>query len=171
MKLAIEEKTDILQKYPECCVFDADDAGLLLAFNYNSPTTTEIQSFKADTPFEIRFVRIDGILFILAKVGSMPWVDAPYAVQLSRSASFPQLGENEGYALTLALIDRTTSTVKGLRLIGLGHGFSNDLRSEILTHADDILIQSDYDRKISEIYRRYSTEQLVRFSTKRYKIK
>ena len=167
MKLAIEEKTNILQKYPECCVFEADDAGLLLAFNYNAPTTTEIQSFKADAPFEIRFVRIDGILFILAKVGSMPWVDAPYAVQLSRSASFPQLGENEGYALTLALIDRTTSTVKGLRLIGL----ANDLRSEILTHADDVLILSDYDRKISEIYRRYSTEQLVRFSTKRYKLK
>lgn len=171
MLLKIGEKTDLMVGQPEGCIFNVDGGGLFLAYNYNSPTPAEIEAFSAGAPFEIRFVRVNGVLFILAKAGNMPWIDAPYAIQLSPFARFPALEQNEGYALTLMLIDRKTSIVKGLRVIGLGHTFSEQLHAEIMSQAHEPLFASEYYAQVSAVYQRYSTKQLVQFSTQRYKLK
>lgn len=171
MLLKIGEKTDMMAGQPEGCIFNVDGGGLFLAYNYDSPSQAEIEAFSSGTPFEIRFVRMNGILFILAKAGKMPWIDAPYTIQLSPFACFPPLGQNEGYSLTLILIDRKTSIVKGLRVIGLGHTFSEQLHAEIMAHADEPLYVPEYYAQVSAVYQRYSTKQLVQFSTQRYKLK
>ena len=67
----------------EGAYFDLDGSGFLLVYNYNSPTPGEIAAFQAGTACEFRFVRVGGVLFLLSKLGPLPWNDSPFALQLA----------------------------------------------------------------------------------------
>lgn len=168
--LEIGKITPSLVGLPEGCYFESDESGLTLIYNFYRPTQKEIDAFKSGTPGEIRFVRVGGVLFILSKLGSLEWVDSPYAVQLSRNMSFPEVPQGQGYNLLFVLADAATGTVMGLRYIGLGTKFSEELRKEVMTDIDVPIIKPVYDAKVQQLYARYSTKDLVRLSKSRYKI-
>lgn len=151
---------------PEGCIFDFDEAGAILICTLNRPTVKEIQSFSVESPLQIRFVRIDGVLFMLFKFGWMSWMDAPYDIRLTKCTKFPELGETQGYAMTIVLQDQMSAVVKSLRFVGIGHDFSMALKAEIFsTDISAPLIKPEYDSRVSNIYRKYTTEQMVGLSS------
>lgn len=154
----------------EGCKFEFTENGAIIVCALNRPTPAEIQSFKPSSPFQIRYVRIDGVLFFLFKFGAMPWMDAPYDIRLSQSVALPDLSPGEGYALTVVLVDQATSIVKELRLIGLGERFSRDLREELFSDAGDPLFLPQYYAKVDSIFRRNSTAKLVQLAHHYYKL-
>lgn len=94
--LAIGQPTNIAKGLAEGCYFESTPSGLICIYNFARPTQQEIDSFKSGTPGEIRFVRLDGILFLLTKLGVLEWNESPYAVQLSKSMSFPKVEADKG---------------------------------------------------------------------------
>lgn len=165
-------KPSPFQGMPEGNFFDFDKGGAVLICNFDRPTAEEISNYHQDRPFEARFVRLEGVLFMLFKFGTLPWIDAPYDLRLTKLATWPEPEFGEGYGLTVILQDQKTAIVKELRLIGLGTQFSRDLRAEILSvDATEPLIKPVYDAKISEIYRKYTTNQMVKMSSHYYRIK
>nr|DAG39606.1 MAG TPA: hypothetical protein [Bacteriophage sp.] len=156
-----------LDKHPEGAVFEMTEGGPILFCNYIAPTQAEIEAFQAGKRAEFRLVRLGGILFVLSRFGSLPWVDSPFTIQLSRAAAIPEIPEGSGYGLTIVLLDKATSIVKSLRLIGLSTDFSRALRDEVLSDASKPLDIVEYYASVNEVMRRYSTKDMVKMSSVR----
>lgn len=170
--LKVGERTELLSGYPqEATVFEIDESGLNLFLKMPNLTQSEIKSFSAGSQAEFRFVRVDGILFILFKLGDMPWMDSPYAIQFSRCASLPKVPDGAGYALNMVLIDGVGSIVRGLRLISLSNRFSNALRDEILRDADSPIVRPLYFDTLGMVYRKYTTKELVKLASNKFKVR
>lgn len=168
--ITIGQQTSLTSGLSEGCYFDSNESGLICIYNFSRPTQEEVDAFKASTPGEIRFVRLNGILFILSKLGTLEWVDSPYAPQLSKSMSFPKLEPGKGYSLTFVLVDASTGIVKGLRYVGLGISFSQTLRDEVMFDIDKPIVKPIYNMQIQELYNKYTTKAMVKLSKIRYKI-
>ena len=169
MVLAKGEKSPILMEQ-EGCRFGLTENGALLFCALNKPTPREKLAFESSSPFQIRYVRVQGVLFMLFKFGAMPWMDAPYDIRLSSEVDFPEPAPGEGLALNIVLVDQATNIIQHLRLIGLGERFSKDLRKEVFSDANEPLIAPVYYEKINNIYSKYSTEDLVRLASHYYKL-
>lgn len=59
--------------------------GITIVYNFNRPTEKEIAGMQANQPFEIRYVVLNDVLYILTKCGSNNWTDAPYSPSLAVS--------------------------------------------------------------------------------------
>lgn len=125
-------------KYPplahagECVAIDVDGSGITIAYNFQSPTAKEVAAMAEGQPFEIRFVTIADIMYVLTKCGSLNWTDAPFNPHLATNANLPEItNDHDGYALTLIMVDADTNTIQSLRLIGLGNKISKAIRAEI----------------------------------------
>ena len=89
---------------------------------------------------------------------------------LSGDPSCVTVEEGLGYLLTLVLVDKYSGIVRGIRAIGLDHDFSVALRNEIQNAKSVPFNRNDYERAINDVYRHYSTEDLVEMSRARYAI-
>nr|DAU81933.1 MAG TPA: hypothetical protein [Caudoviricetes sp.] len=71
----------------ECVAVNVDSSGILLAYNFNRPSAREIAAMGEAQPFEIRFVRISDILYVLTQM-RQPQLDrrAVYSTPLPRRA-------------------------------------------------------------------------------------
>lgn len=165
-------------KYPpvanagECVAITVDSAGITLVYNFLSPTEKEIAAMQEGQPFEIRFVTIADILYVLTKCGSLNWTDAPFNPNLSKNATLPEImNDTDGYTLTLMMVDAATNTIESLRLIGLGNAFSKALRTEIETLKQKEFDAGMYQRTIKLNNMIRSTKDLVKMATHYWKIK
>ena len=162
-KLEIGGKFLALAGRPEGTFFDITESGPVWIFNYANPTTEEISDISEGSPFEIRTMVSDGVLWVFVKCGSQEWAEAPYTPHLSKAPNLaPLKDEKEGYALTLLMVDAATQTIKHIRVIGLGNKFSIQLKKDV-----DYLLSLPFDnatfnRAIQKAQMMYSTSQMVR---------
>lgn len=89
---------------------------------------------------------------------------------VSRNMSFPEVPQGQGYSLLLILADAANSKIMGLRYVGLGTKFSEQLRSEVMADINIPIVKPMYDAKVQQLYARYTTKDLVKLSKTRYKI-
>lgn len=154
--------------------FNADGAGYTLLSFFDKPDEEEIRSLSAGAPFEIRFEVFRQVLVLTIKAGTLEVMDAYFAPQLAPNVSVlirPQEGGTEGSALTSILVDRRSGIVKALRVIGLGNRFSCDLYDTIQEQLQRPFSTGDYFGKIDQIQMTYSSDQLFKLSTKRFKVR
>lgn len=149
---------------PEGAICDIDDSGLLVVMNFGVPTLDERAAFKTGAPYEFRLVRLRGVLFLLARLGSMPWTDMPYSPHLSKCSEFQFPAPNTGYATTTVLIDSRSHIVRGLRLIGLSTSFSAKLYEEVVADLQKPFDHAEYLQSINDVYNAYSTKDMLRYS-------
>ncbi len=109
--LEVGKSIQSLVGYPEGCIFESSQAGLVFIYNMSHPTQKETEAFKSGVPGEVKFIRINGIFFILSKLGFMEWAEAPYAIQLSPNPSFQKPQDGCGYTLLFLLTDAPTFTI------------------------------------------------------------
>lgn len=149
---------------PEACY--ADNTGVFeIIVNYKHPTNEEINAYKANKKFEIRFFSTDNVLFFLFRAEGEPWQDAPFNPHLSPNKEYEEIKDGEGYLLTLIVSDAPSGVVKSIRSIGLGNKFSNALRKQIVCLMDNPFDADLYRSDIERIYGKYSTEELLRFTS------
>nr|MBQ4454409.1 hypothetical protein [Clostridia bacterium] len=142
-----------------------------LFYNYYRPTADEVADVKADKPFEIRIVTIGGVLLILSKAGNQPWQDAPFNPHFAKVKEYPVPSGTLGYSLLFMMTDAASGRIQSLRLIGLGHDFSTKLREVIMESLKQPFDNDEYHARIDKVYRTYSTEDLLRYSIARFKVK
>lgn len=155
----------------EGVVFEASDEGYTLAYCFNRPTQKELGQMAAGVPFEIRFAVLDGVIWILSKCGSNEWTDAPYAPQLTKSATIIHPVDGQGTALTLMMVDSPEGVVRTLRLIGLGSDFSRKLATAIGEVGAMPFDRAAYDRKLASTMSKYSTKDMVAMAQARWKLR
>lgn len=156
----------------EGAIFDANEGGYLLIYNFDNPKQSEIAQMGSGSPFEIAFTSIGGAIWILTKCGTLEWTDAPYHPALSLYADklLRPTGE-DGTALTLVMTDARDATVKSIRMIGLGHNFSDKLYHQIVELAEKPFNLLDYNRNLNNTMMAYSTRALLNMSTARWKLR
>jgi len=157
---------------PEGVIFDIDDTGAKLIYNFRAPTDQEVAAMGAGNPFEIRFVELDGILWILSRCGSLSWTDAPYEPHLSANLTeLRRPEEGQGLGLTLMMTDADTTVIRSLRLIGLGTKFSLAL----IDAAERLQVQpfsvQAYSASLRGTMARYTTRQLVSMAGDYFRLK
>jgi hypothetical protein len=155
-KLFEEGKT----QYSEGTRFDFRQDGAVLILFFDRPTSQEIEQIKTGR-FEIGFFEKDEIIFMLSRLGSMNYIDAPYSVHLSKPFSFDELREGMGFGLNIFLVDASNGILKALRYIGLSTDFSCRLQKAIVGQKTMKFDRRAYDMKLQHIYANYSTNDLV----------
>lgn len=145
--------------------FEYDSKATLYA-NYFSPTEHEIEQFGDDRPIEIRLVVVEKLLFILAKVGDLPWVDAPFNPRLSLNIEAYQQDISDGMEIPLCiyLIDAVMNILRSQRSVRLDTKFSRELQNSCRTLLSEPMTVNEYNDRLKQIYAQYSTEDLVRLS-------
>ena len=169
------EVGDVLERYigrDEEVRFGLSDTGSDMTVVIDTPTSEEVEQFKAKMPFEIRFVYLKNVIMVCVKIGNHEWMDMPYSPHLSSRLSrltFPN--DNQGLNLQLFLIDGKTGTIKSMRLIGLSANFTRDLYAAILEEGQKSFDVDEYEQNINEIYSKYTTKQLLKLCTSYCKIR
>jgi hypothetical protein len=153
-------------------IFEISPAGAELIYNVPSPGQHEMEQFKQESPFEIRLATLGGVIFILARIGTLPWSDAPYNPHLSPNLSLPEIDPEgtQGLGLTLMLTDSPSGTIKHLRLIGLGAKFSSVLINTIKANLSTPDPMDEYTQRLQELYSKYTTKAMVNHAQIRYKL-
>ena len=143
--------------------FTLSKDGALLLYSFDSPAAEEVAEMKAGKGFEIRFVTLGGIIWVMSKCGDLDWADAPYNPRLV--GALPEEPEGkEGTALTLVMVDSRSGVVKSVRLIGLGSDFSRALLKEATEVRSKAMTVMDANRSINNTMMRYDTKSLVRMA-------
>lgn len=149
--------------YKEGIKFDITDSGALVRVAFPYPTEKEIEQFESDKDFKVGYYKEKNVIVMLFKFGDLNWMDAPYSVHLSRNLTkLDDVTTNEGLALTIVFVDASTGIVKNLRLIGLPNGLTKELFADIKKQKE--LSFDGFDENLGNIYRKYSTKQLVNVS-------
>lgn len=148
----------------------ADDGATLLVF-YQNPSEEEVSQFGAGNDFEIRFLEINGVIMITTKIGNLNWMDAPYTPHLSLNLTkIPIPNEGEGLGLFVILVDAVTGEIKSMRLVGLSEKFTRKLLGTVMNQKMEPFDKTAYFEKISQIYSKYQTKELVSMSSDRCKL-
>lgn len=152
----------------EGVIFDINDAGARLFYNFNNPTREEIESAKAGQPFQMKFVELNGIIWILSKCGDLQWTDAPYNPRASIYTNIHTPGESQGLLLTLCVSDCRTAEIKSIRTIGMEHKFSVALiEATERVRNTPMDYWAVYD-SINATMLKYSTKDLVNMAKHRF---
>jgi len=146
-------------------------SGLILYVFFKRPQEEEIREFAENGGFKIAFMDYKGVGFFCLKFGNLPWGDCAFSPNLyDEKPYFDDLEDGKGYALNVVLIDGETGTIKAIRQIGLGNGFSKSFREWCEESLRRRMTRHWYMEAVNECYEKYETEQLARRAAFRYEI-
>lgn len=167
VRLAVGEACPGIGPSGEGSILEVDESGLVLALKYERPTDKEIRAIQ-EGEAEFRLLVRGSVMFMCAKFGDAPWIDAPYNANLSKSdvlGALPAAPEGQGYVLTVVLAEHPSCTVRALRTFGLSTGFSKRFRSLAEDQLEAGFDEQEYSRDLQETYMAYRTSDLVRMSS------
>lgn len=146
---------------PDGVIFDMTDAGGVLYIRMNKPTAREKRDFKQG--LSLRVAMVEGVIFLLVRMGTGQWMDAPYYSRLSdlNNLEYPA-GPTDGYGIQAMLIDGATGILVGMKLIGMDHDVSLRLYEAIRIQPEI----PDYYSHVNRVLSRYSTTNLLALADK-----
>lgn len=154
-----------IRQYPEGVKFDVDKSGAMLFIMFRNPSDSEIENIRKGR-IQLGICSLSDIIFMLFKFGQLQWMDAPFSIHLAQDQDFLNIDfdETQGLGMTVFLVDAATGILKALRYIGLPHKLTQLFFSEVNNQIKYIFNKSEYDKNLNEIFMRYGTTDLVRFS-------
>jgi hypothetical protein len=155
--------------YQEGGRFNFSSSGATLLLTWTTPRSKEVQEIKSGV-FSAGLTVVGNILFFLCKFGNSQWMDFPFSPHLmsDKEIEIQHPEENQGYGLTIFLVDAATGILKAGRFIGLPHDFSitfEDYFRKLQSASFDL---TEYDSLVKGVYNTYSTEQLLEKSIVRF---
>ena len=157
--------------HEEGALFDMADDGATMIVFFDRPDQKEIEQFKSEHSFEIRFVQIKNVIMVLAKIGNLNWIDSPYTPHLSKYLTRLESPEHGcGLALTILLVDCFTGNICSIRLLGLSERFTKSLFNAVLDVWKKEWNKLVYATNMNRIFMSYSTKDLVKMSVDYCKI-
>lgn len=140
----------------------------ILVINWHNITPSELKSLKG-TDHKFAFLYRDGIMFLLAKFGTIEWMDVPYSVHLDRGEVNLDLDipDGQGLALQLIVINADNNKILALKLIGLKTNFSRKFIDMIIAQAKEPFDALKYNQKLIFWRDKYTTKQMVDYADER----
>ena len=146
----------VMEPRPDGVTFDMTDGGGVLVIHMANPTAAEKAAFNEG--IRLRFAMVDDIIFILARMGRLQWMDAPYYRALSKNLTHLDIAdEGQGLALHAMLADGATGVLVAQKMIGLPETFSRRLMAAIIAQP----IIPDYSARLQKVMTKYSTSALL----------
>ena len=142
----------------DASLFDITPGGAELILKFQRPSSREKSAVKSGVA-QFRAIAINGIVFFLARFGTMAWIDAPYNKTTSQG-QIQRPPEGMGIALHIMLVDASTGILVAQRVIGLSTKFTRDLADMISLEPE----HSNWDAYLAEIdriYQMYTTQDMV----------
>lgn len=159
------------QRYPEWQTgqdgfqLEWSDTGFILFAMLGGVKPEEKEKFAVTKKMTVRYTVIEDVCYFTFRFGDIPWSDCPFSPALYRAAGqnpvFPELGESEGFSLTVLLIDTATGELCAARLIGLGHDFSARWREWAIRAAETPLDYAEYSKRVDRAYTAYAPEDFA----------
>lgn len=151
----------IMPPSPEGVRFDMTDGGGLISIIFHRPTTDEIAQFHM--PTKLAFAVKDDVIFLLVKLGSLAWMDAPYNRQLSLHLThIDSIDDGQAIAFHVLLVDGETGGLVAQKLVSGTTAGSRLLAAAIMSQP----IIPDYHDRLKRIMAAYTTLDLVKMSTR-----
>jgi len=154
--------------------FGINDTGAILFALFDKPTEHEISQYRPNVPFQAQICMLGGIIFMLFKFGDLPWFNAPYHGSLSKTLTIEPnmlIGSDDGLPLSIIMADASNGVVKELRIIKLSNEFSRALLEKVKIQIETPLSLQECDDVVDSIYAKYTTRDLLKFCTSRFKTK
>ena len=143
-------------------IFDMTDEGGILIIRYGNPTKDEISAFNAKLSFKI--TAVDGIIFLLVRMGNTQWMDAPYyrwrSYQLTH---IDPIEDGQGLAIHAMFINGVNGKLVAQKIVSLDTGLTRQLLDGIQAQPK----LPDYDERLARIQRIYSTANLLARANKK----
>lgn len=141
-----------------------DPSGVMLLCRMDRPTVQERKAFQSGKPVNIGMCVLNNILVWTVGFGNLETMDCTFSPQVEKDPPvLEEPEEGKGYALTVILADASNGEILKLRVIGLPHDFSVQLK-RLYDCIRDVRI--DYQTAINGIYM-YSTKELDDMATAR----
>ena len=157
---------------PDGYRLEFDGNGLWLYVLMRGWSESERKAFSVNQPIAFHFSQMNGVGFLCVKFGTMPWGDCPFHPALYREHGIAMenrdFGEHEGIPLTVVGADTATGKVLILRLVGLGNHFSKEWMEWAVRHYNDDMSKADYQRRVDEVYRAFTSDALAAISPCRW---
>lgn len=136
--------------------------GFILNCFFNDISPIELKAFDVSSPLEIRMKEIQDTLFFCFKFGGMPWGDCSFSPTLYKPVpTFNEIPQNEGYALTILVIDSLYGELKYIRVLALNHDFSIAVLENCKSKIANPITPAEHKRIVEKVYATYSSEQLA----------
>ena len=150
--------------------FDTDEKGANLIISFISPTQNEIEQFSSSIKTKFNLSVVDDILFVLAKIGKLNWMDASYNPLVASSLKPLSIDmiNGSGISVWIYLVDTKTNILKAQKLVVLGTEFSKDFQNIVNSILAKNKTVSDFNYRLQNIYRKYTTTDLLDFSKSCY---
>lgn len=144
-------------EFPEGTEYNFSDAGHELRLFISSPERTEIDAVRKGR-VQVGLLVEGPIIFLLFKLGSMLWSDAPFSwwiVPEARRSQPQPISDGQGALLQIVLIDAATGIVKALRSVALDTEFSRALHDAIIQQMQQPIAPQDYSNSVDRAYTKY----------------
>ena len=142
-----------------------DDAVWTLVVGFPDITAAKVYNFR-NGAMSFTFTVIDDALFLLAKFGDIPWVDAPFEPRLypHEREFVSEFEQGTGAPLVVLITDSANGRLMAIRTVGLGNIISSNLANECKRLQKIQAFDAEaYSRKVQNIYERYSlSEEMLR---------
>lgn len=147
--------------------------GLTLFVLLYKPTPGEIESMKAQMPFEIAFTELYDCGVISLKFAGFDWGDCSFEPRLYKEF-IPidcSKDKSQGIKLNIVLVDTSNGMIRGLRMVGLGNDFSCRLMKwcEEKWNQKEGFSKEKHFESMRRIQKNYSTRELQKMASFRWK--
>lgn len=135
------------------------DAGGTIAVVYKNIAEAELKAFNSG--FKFKVVVVDGIVWMLVKVGNQPWADIPYYKYAEdRLPTFEMPSDGMGLAMQMLLVEANTGILKAIRMVGL----PTDVSRKLIKAVENQPYMPDYTQRRNKQMDKYKTTDLVRLA-------
>lgn len=126
-----------------------------------------------------RFHKFIDTTFIFFKFGNMPWLEAPFNMNLcldeeTKEEGFKKPEEGMGYSMQIVVVNAANGIVEGIRVFACPREFCLKLmeltRYQIETTKTIGFNKEEYDKWIFKLYDQYTTDELA-MRCKKYDVK
>lgn len=146
----------IMHPSPDGVLFDMTDGGGILSIIMSQPTAAEKRAFNAG--LSLRLAVVEDIIFVLVRMGSMQWMDAPYyrrlSIHLTRLEDVP---DGAGYGIHAMLVDGATGVLVAQKIVSTTTSGARSLRAAVLRQPDI----EDYRQRLRIVTTMYSSKDLA----------
>lgn len=147
-------------------------ANLHLCIRMDAPTRDELMSFKKGIKSVGIFIYEEGFpvpfLLLSFKGKGLPIMDCPYNVHISDSTNeevrsiVTNFINSEGNALHYFLVDG--QVIRAMRVFGMPDPIMSLFRSAVKAQRSIPLSMPDYDKLLSRVYSKYTTEDMFKMA-------
>lgn len=162
----VGEKYDKAKGHQESAYFDISDTGGEMIFYFNRPTTDEINQFKSGVTMQVKLASFSESIILLTKFGDLNWMDMPYNPNLSTNLThlhYP--ADGQGLAVNVMLFDTSNGELVASRLISFSDNFTRKLFIECEKLVNEDFEKDEYYRFCQQLFNKYSTKDLLNFSS------